>query len=166
MSRRAIKTDEIPIDQKTTVNLDKASPKDRVSDIVIADRPLDKDYAAALAFMEEPVRIRIEPSSDQNAPGAHRCAVNGKGAEILINGKWLEATWLSVGVEYTVKRKYVEVLLRAKTDTVRTEIVDPQAERPQNNVHRVTSRLATFSILHDPNPKGPAWVQEVVRRQY
>lgn len=167
MPRHALKTDDIKIDQKPTVNLGLIDPTSR-SEIVIADEALNKDYAEALAFMEEPVTIRIEPSSDQNAPGAHRCSVNGKGAEVLINGKWLEMTWLTVGIQYTTKRKYVEVLMRAKTDTVKTEVVQFEDinRQPENNVRRLTSRLATLSIIKDNNPKGPAWVDEVVRRQY
>lgn len=125
---------------------------------------VDATYLADLAMNEEPVTIRIEPSSEKNAANSHRVSVNGKGAEILLNGQWREITFLPVGIPLTVKRKYVGIIVSAKTDTVTTRIVDMDAERPNNVVDRFTNSVMSFSILEDANPRGAAWVAELRRR--
>ena len=51
-------------------------------DIVIGEKIGNADYLDELAFMEEPVTIRLEPSSDKNAAGAFPIWVNGKPAEL------------------------------------------------------------------------------------
>jgi hypothetical protein len=87
--------------------------------VAIADARVvaNNEYLAELAFMEEPVMIRIEPSQEDNAAMTVDCACNGKGAEVLDarTGKWLELNVLPVGLVVTTKRKYVEILARSKT---------------------------------------------------
>jgi hypothetical protein len=122
-------------------------------------------YLADLAMNEEPVTIRIEPSSEKNAPQAYPIWVNGRGAECFINGRWVEIIYLPVGIALTVKRKYLGVLISAKTDTVTTRMTDMEGERPNNMVTRQTSAVANFSILEDANPRGANWAQELRRRQ-
>lgn len=122
---------------------------------------LQKEYNDALQFNMEPIAIRIEPSNEENPPMFIDCWVNGKGCEI-----WDKATrgWLSVGafpvgVIVVTRRKYVEVLARAKKINVKTIIVDPNAEKPQNKVRRVMTQMAVFSVIEDRNPKGRAWIR-------
>jgi hypothetical protein len=38
------------------------------------------------------------------------------------------------------------------------------SERPNNVALRFTSPVHSFSIIEDANPRGPAWVQELRRR--
>jgi hypothetical protein len=89
---------------------------------------------------------------------------NGRGAEILINDRWRECAYLPVGQVITTKRKYLEIIIRAKVDTVHTEIRNMDSERPDNRVQRFTSPVSSFSIIEDRNPKGAAWVSEIRRR--
>jgi hypothetical protein len=123
----------------------------------------DTDYLDELAFMEEPVTVRIEPSSDKNAAGAFPVWVNGKPAEVFQNGKWDEID-LPVGRALVVKRKILEVIIRAKVDTIHTKILEMDSERPNNAINRFTSPVHSFSILEDRDPRGPAWVGELRRR--
>jgi hypothetical protein len=114
--------------------------------------------------MEEPVTIRIEPSSDKNAMGAFPVWVNGRGAEVYQNGRWDSIAYLPVGQVLVIKRKYLEVIIRAKVDTIHTKIQEMDSERPNNVINRFTTPVHSFSILEDKNPRGPAWVTELRRR--
>ena len=129
---------------------------------VAGDVNQQSDYLAALQFMEEPVTIVIEENTRSELPETHvPVAVNGKGAEVWINGQWIEAGWLPIGQELTTKRKYVEVLLRSKSDTINTDHDDATVERPRNMVKRRTSAQYPVSVLHDANPKGREWMSRV-----
>jgi hypothetical protein len=56
------------------------------------------------------------------------------------------------------------VIIRAKVDTIHTQVNEMNSERPQNVIQRFTSPVHSFSIISDANPKGTAWVQELRRR--
>jgi hypothetical protein len=92
------------------------------------------------------------------------CWVNGKGAEVLVNGKWVEFGYLPVSQMLTTKRKYVEVLLRSKRDSVNTNVIERDNEDPQNIIERSTTSTALFSIIEDRNPRGAEWATELRRR--
>ncbi len=163
MAKPALKTDDVRIDQTKPIETD----EDR-STIVKADLSMvDRDYMDRLAMGEEPVTIRIEPSTDPNAPHSYYCAVNGKGAECQRpDGSWYPIDWVPVGVDLVMKRKYVEVLVRAKRDRITTEHDGPNVADPRNRINRQTSAVANVVILHDPNPHGPAMFAELRRRNY
>ncbi len=165
MPRQELHTDSVKIDQFDDLVGD-AALKDR-ENIVIADKPLNKDYLDELAFNEEPVTIRLEPSTDKNAATWFPIWVNGKGAEVFINDKWVAFGYLPVAVPLVVKRKYVEVILRAKIDNVTTEVLETKTDAAndrENRVKRFTTAVHSFSILHDKNPLGNAWLNEIRRR--
>lgn len=144
---------------------------EREPDIVVeADRDaLNKEYLKALEFAEEPVTIVISPSSDKDAPIWQECWVNGKGAEIFANGKWMPnwpgtaPGYLPVGVELTTKRKYVEVMLRKRVDRVQTQHESPeQGVDPVNRITRQIVPQAMLSVVHDGNPKGSEWMRRIM----
>lgn len=162
MPRQELHSDQLPPVQQMPPILDDPSTYD--GDIVLTEDVLKKDYADALAFMEEPVTIRLEPSSDKNAAMAFPIWINGQRAQVFQNGRWEEIGYLPVGVVLTVKRKVVEVIVRTKVDTVHTKVQEMDSERPNNVIQRFTSPVHSFSILSDSNPRGPAWVSELRRR--
>ena len=63
----------------------------------------------------------------------------------------------------TTKRKYVEVLMKSKSDTVNTNVVERDNEDPRNLIERYTSSKAPFSIIEDRNPRSSEWFQKVMR---
>jgi len=162
MPRQELHSDQLPpIEQKPTISDD---PAGYDGDIVLTERTHQQTYLDELAFMEEPVTIRLEPSSDKNAATAFPIWVNGQKAQVYQNGRWDEIGYLPVGTVLTVKRKVVEVIVRTKVDTVHTKVQEMDSERPNNVIQRFTSPVHSFSILEDRNPRGPAWVQELRRR--
>lgn len=162
---REVHTDDIKIEQKPDLNIDAG---EREPEIIVAHNMPEKAYADELAFNEEPVTIRLEPSSEKNAPTAYPIWVNGKGCEVWSeqHNRWLEMIYIPVGVIITTKRKYVEVMVRAKLDRVETEVREPESENPNNIVKRFTSAVHSFSIIEDRNPKGVDWLTELRRRNF
>jgi hypothetical protein len=164
MARREIHSTTLPkIEQRAPL---KPNVNEHVGDVITGEtiRSVDATYLSDLAMNEEPVTIQLEPSSDKNAAGAMPVWVNGKGAEVLINGRWVEIIYLPVGVPLTIKRKYLGIIICAKTDAVHTKVQDMDSERPNNVVQRFTSPVMAFSILEDTNPRGAAWCAELRRR--
>lgn len=160
MARNELHSDSVKIEQRSQVNdLDSYD-----GDVIIGEKIGNADYLAELSFMEEPVLIRMEPSSEPNAAGAVPVWCNGKGAEVFHNGRWNEITYLPVGHELTIRRKILEVLLRSKTDTVHTRIIDEHGDRPNNVVNRFTRSANSVSVIEDRNPRGRAWASEMIRR--
>jgi len=152
-------TGDIPIPQKAVIE----TRADLDDEIVIAPAHLQSDYQAALAEAEEPVTIRIERSGEKFAPRSIECWVNGKGAEVLINGRWVEVTWVPVGQPVTLKRKYVEVLARSCVETVETNILERDGDDPRNLISRSTSSRAPLSVIEDKNPNSAQWLRNLMQ---
>lgn len=160
MPAKELHTADIPQQQPGDISLAFGKPLERGEVIEPLDAPLHSEHTQALLMAEEPVTIQIEPSQEENAPRVVDCWVNGKGAEVLdpITGKWMELNCIPIGGPVTTKRKYVEVLARAKFDNIQTKTGDMTQEAPENRIVRNTGRKAVFSVLHDPNPKGREWL--------
>lgn len=144
---------------------------ERPEPVVTAERAvLSKDYLAQLAFSEEPVTIILHSANEQNAPQFQECWVNGRGIEFLNSeGKWrvnwpgVASGYAPIGVEFTTKRKYVEVLARKRLDRVETQHESiGTVERPVNRVVRSTIAMAPLSIVHDANRNSREWFQRVL----
>lgn len=162
MARKPFHSDTVKIEQKAPI-VDTNKHKEE-GEIVLTDKPFQKDYIEALAFAEEPVKIVLNPSSEKNAATSFPVWVNGKGAEVFQNGRWDEIGYLPVGRPIIIKRKVLEVIIRAKLDAVTTTHDDATVERPINRINRATSAVHSYSILEDKNPMGQAWAIEMIRR--
>lgn len=156
---RELHTEDIGIQQKPTIE----DHNDFENVTVAPENVLGSRHLELLAMAEDPVTIRIERSGDKNAPPAIDCWVNGRGAEVLVNGKWVALGYLPVGQILTTKRKYVEVLARAKVDTINTRVEDRESETPKNLIDRNTWSRAPFSVIEDKNPLGAEWLTRLVR---
>jgi hypothetical protein len=127
-----------------------------------------RDYLDQLAFSEQGVTVVIPKSGERNSPNFVYCAVNGKGAEVWDERtkRWLEFTWLPVNSVITVKRKYLEVLGRARVDTYTTHQTTPTPE-PNQDAFRLeanTVPAAPFTVRHDPaGERGIDWFNRTMR---
>lgn len=164
MARQEIHSDTTRIEQPDPLEGDLA---DRDPEIVIADPALmTKDYQDELAFMAEWLTIRLEPSGQENAPDTFFVSVNGRGAEILVNGRPMVWPHLPVGPEITVRRSVVEIIARSKTMRVATDHTGDPTRQLANKTTRNVSQTQPFSIISDPSPRGRAWAAEMIRRQF
>lgn len=165
-----INTGELPIGERKTIIMPEAGLPDR-ENIVVADKTdarLDNKLMKDLLFNEEPVEIIIAKGEGKYPEPAVLCAVNGKGAEQLINGVWVSKGWLPTEVPVVTKRKYVEVLIRAKPQSVKTfapklSTDDVEAGKQENTIKFNTTRANQISIIGDPNPAGRDWVAKLMR---
>ncbi len=121
-----------------------------LKEVEIVDKPLPDDYADALAFMEEKIVVIINEDNDPNAENPIQVAVNGRN-QFFFRGHPQE-----------VRRKYVEVLARAKRTRIATpEVTDASGART-NLIRQHTTLRYPFNVVSDPNPKGQAWLKAVL----
>jgi hypothetical protein len=138
--------------------------KDRESDVIDIENVMpDKDHLDLLKFSEEPVKIRIEQSTDKNAATRFPVWVNGKGGEMFEQGKWRAVTWFPTGIAFTTKRKYVEVIARAKVNHIDYRATMESTDDMRDNVRRRTTAVNAFSVIEDKNPRGAAWLQSILQ---
>jgi hypothetical protein len=141
-------------------------PVERESDLVTALDSITPADFDALAFAEEPVTILIHRSVEKfSPPTTDYIAINGVGAEMLYKNGWVRMGYLPRGRSIITKRKYVEVLARAKQDSVTTNVIERDGEDPLNFVERVTTSTMSFTIMEDKNPLGAAWLEQLVRQR-
>lgn len=116
----------------------------------ITDSALTMDSLGDIMFMEELVKIRVEPLTEKNPR---------KLIDLYVNGV---PEWVPVGKPWIMRRKYVEVLARSKPMSVQTRHEQPEESLdPQNEVIRSTSAQFPFSVLQD-TPKGVAWLNKIM----
>lgn len=111
-----------------------------------------KTAEEAERFYNERLDIEINQTSDRNAPLF---------AEVGVNGHMV---WFPRGTRINhVPRKFVEALARSQDHSYRTiQEKNPDADN-QMRTTRVRATAYGFSVLRDPNPKGRAWLERVMR---
>lgn len=120
-----------------------------VAGIDVIDKPMPKEAFEMEAFMNEPVTIIVNPSQDPEDPKLVQVGVNG------VN------QFIPRGEPFTVKRKYVEVLARAKrTDFQQT--LDERLGEAMNQLRSMHSLRYPFSVIEDRNRNGGAWLTAVL----
>lgn len=110
----------------------------------------DKEGQAAYeAFMREPIVLKIHSTTDKNEPLVADVALNGVKCP-MPREKPIK-----------VPRAFVEVLARSQNRAYEQERVpDPDAAEGYKT-RRTTGVQFPFSVLHDPSPKGRAWLQRI-----
>ena len=101
------------------------------------------------AFMNELVTVMIHSTTDENQAPHVIVNCNGTNQPIIR------------GYPTTVKRKYVEILARMK-ETKYTQVT-PNPAAPDVSELRARHGLAyPFDLVEDKNPRGRAWLQNVL----
>lgn len=118
--------------------------------IEVVGGPGWKDKAKALAFNEEILDVVVHETTDENADPYPFVAVNGI------------RQFFERGTQQRVKRKFVEALVRSKgTKYSQRNAKDSNG----NDVIRHDPHTALrhpFSVIHDPNPNGLAWLRKIM----
>jgi hypothetical protein len=117
-------------------------------EIEIVPGPALGDYAAELAFNEELVEVMVHESTDKNAEPIVDLYCNGV-PQRFVRGR-----------TQTVKRKYVEILARARV-TAMTTVVQIEGDNVINRINKHTALRYPFSIQREDNPKGAAWLRKI-----
>ena len=163
--RKVTHSDEIGVGQRNDLDLTDTSNVDRDTILVAADTPIQDNYLAQLKFNEEPVSIIINPQGE-NPENSIPAWVNGKGAEVLMDGKWVEMGYLPCEMELTIKRKTLEVLARAKKESIVTEF-GKRADSGDsfNTLNRRNALQHNFTVTKDDNPIGQAWLRSIINEK-
>jgi hypothetical protein len=153
-SGKEVNTEDFNIPQPSPIVLTADGPIVREPEEIVAlDAPLENDYAAALAFMEEKITIIVNPSSEKFAQKLIDVGVNGR------------AEWIEVGKMTRIARKYVEVLARTRPTDIQTKHDDATAETPNNTVVRFSRVKHPFSVVGDTSPRGQEWLARLMAEQ-
>lgn len=100
------------------------------------------------AFMNEPVKIMVHPSTEEGSLEIITPSVNGVNQPIIR------------GQEITIKRKFVEALARNRTTRYIQQTPDPT--KPENiQMKEITAVSCPFSVLEDKNPDGYEWLKNI-----
>lgn len=161
--RQELSSEDIKLEQPPSIEIPSEGAIERPAEVVTPLEAADKDdYVDQLAFNEEPVTIELLPGQDENAPPSIPVWVNGVGAQVLINGKWVVITYLPVGRQITVKRKVLETIARAKPTHIKTNVVEQPGKDPVNMIDRRNYMRYPFNIIEDKNPKGRDWLSRIL----
>ena len=149
MAKRTVDFTSVPQDPNLSISdiqagLHKAAIKAESDILEIVP---DMGQAELDAFMEEELVIAMAPfPPDSNMVGVPVTVVP-------------HFQYIIGGAVQKVKRKYVEVLARARTTTYKqySDPLNPANSRPVPS----TSPSYTFSVVEDPNPRGYAWLKAI-----
>jgi hypothetical protein len=153
MAQTELNSSEIAPKQKRDIKLDLNTDLTQVrqnEDIIVDSVPFDDAYFKELQFMEEKVTIRLERTSEKNAPNFIDISVNGR------------TEWLEKNKPIEIARKYVEVLARCKSDAFETYAPNAESGEIVNRLSRNTSQKHPFTVIHDPNPRGYDWLTNIL----
>lgn len=117
--------------------------------VEVVEKPVSKDKLDMLAFMEEPVRILVHDTTDPTAEPLPQ-VINDRSSQFFIRGQ-----------EQTVKRKFIEVLARAKKTTYSQEkFTDANGNESYRNIPHTALRFP-FQVIEDTE-RGKAWLKAIL----
>jgi hypothetical protein len=108
-----------------------------------------RELAASEAFMNEMVEVMVHSSTDENQAPHVILNCNGTNQPILR------------GVPTRVRRKYVEILARMK-ETKYSQVTRNPAAPDQIDMIARHGLAYPFELMHDDNPRGRAWLSNVL----
>lgn len=151
MGRKQVDTREQQIGQPevVTMSAEGAAILERDELVVVSDLKWG-DKAAVLAFMEEPVTVEVATSSDKFAEPI---------VEVWNDGR---AQRFPRGLPITVKRKFVEVLARAKPDGFGNQEFQDAEGNMNFRYPKRTSLKYPFRVVRDDNPRGAKWLTDLL----
>lgn len=124
---------------------------------VISETTIEKVPGPALGafaelekFMSELVEVLIYEPFNAGEEKVVQLAVNGKN-QFVIRGK-----------PQKIKRKYVEVLARARKVGVTADGYKDGRGEAKNTVQISSGLQYPFQVIEDRNPKGPAWLRQIL----
>ena len=108
-----------------------------------------RELAASEAFLNEMVEVMVHSSTDENQAPHVILNCNGTNQPILR------------GVPTRVRRKYVEILARMK-ETKYSQVTRNPAAPDQIDMIARHGLAYPFELMHDDNPRGRAWLANVL----
>lgn len=101
-------------------------------------------------FMNEPVEVLVYEPFESGHEKVVQLGVNGKN-QFVIRGN-----------PQVIKRKYVEILARARKVGVTADGYKDGRGEARNTVQISSGLQYPFQVIADSNPKGPAWLKQIL----
>ena len=137
--------EDIPTDAFTLKEVGK--PKE-----IMVEHELKQDALEREAFMNEVVSVMVHDSEQEGANQVEVFSVNGVNQPIIREHP------------QNIKRKYLEVMARCRVSGYKQTTVDPA--RPDSiQIKEHTVLKYPVSVIHDQNPKGPAWLRNIMTQR-
>lgn len=150
MAKEKLSTDYMPTGENDGI-LDWKTLRLGMAQLEIANEQDMRTSAEIEQFMQDELVIVIHRSTDKNASPKVPVGVNG------------EKAWLPRDVKIRIPRKFVERLARSQEATFSTDDnPDPRMDEGKL-IRRTNGQVFPFQVLHDPSPRGPAWLARVTR---
>ncbi len=122
------------------------------SSIEVVDRPVGNTKLDLLKFMEEPVTVLVHRTADKTADPVVE-VWNGGVRQMFIRGQ-----------KQTVKRKFIEILARARDMKYEQDVqIDRSTGDAINRMIPVIGLKYTFEVIEDMNPNGRSWLQNLLQ---
>lgn len=103
------------------------------------------------AFMNERVTIVVHKTADKNESPRVPVGLNG------------EIVWLPRDIPVRIPRRLVGVLAQSQEASFSTDD-NPNPNADEGKIITRRKAMATqFSVMHDPNPLGAAWLRRAIR---
>ena len=119
--------------------------------VIAVDRPVSKEKLEILAFMEEELTILVHDTTDPTAEPLPE----------IINGGGKNRQYFIRGQEQRVKRKYVEVLARAKRTARGNEKFKDSNGDDAYRYPAHTAPRFPFTVIED-SQKGKEWLKAIL----
>src|SRR3990167_3589588 len=154
--RQYFETEEHKVGQDSVRRMKSRGPAREALEPTIVepvDRPVSKEKLAMLAFMEEELTVMVHESTNPFDDPFPK----------IQNGGDRNTQYFIRGEKQKVKRKYVEVLARAKKTTRGNE---KYKDGNGDDAYRYPSHTALmypFVVIEDPNPRGRAWLEAILQ---
>lgn len=145
---------ELDIPDSGPIGLDEIRAKAHAeldSEQILAERGMTDEEIAYEAFMNEKVIVVVHESPNEEDLAVVCPMVNGVGQPIVR------------GYPTPVKRKYIEVLARAKETKYKQVQADANDPSSLQMIPR-TVLAYPFAIERDDNPNGRAWLRDIIRQ--
>lgn len=149
MTRKQVDTREEKIGTKGIVTISDDNQL-KVDEVKVVSEMNWKEKADILKFMEEPVTVEVATSTDKWAEPI---------VEVWNDGR---VQRFPRGEAITVKRKYVEVLARAKTDGFGSQEYTDQDGNRNFRYPKNSSSRYPFRVIRDDNPRGAEWLRQIL----
>lgn len=111
-----------------------------------------QEMAEYEAFMEEPVVIQINDTTDKNQPPFVFVGVNG------------DNRWLPRSTPVRIQRKFVERLAQAQEMRFETKSNPDQDSQNAMRTVRTTAQSYGFAVIRDDHPIGRRWLARITRQ--
>lgn len=111
---------------------------------------ISKTELELLAFMEEEVEVVIMDSESDYAEQVIHLCHNGRNQFMLR------------GVKQRIKRKFLDILARSKSEVVRTPPVMDSSGNETRSIKLASNLRYPFHVTNDPNPMGRFWLENTL----